>query len=124
MRTWWAIRQLPNVYFIHFAALKADLPGEMRKLARFLAIPIDERRWPAILEYCSFDWMKKNATRSVPLGGAFWDAGAEVFIHRGVNGRWKDTLTPAEVAEYEARAIQELGADCAHWLATGERRER
>lgn len=120
VRTWWAIRRLPNVYFIHYARLKADMPGEMRKLARFLALPIDEQRWPRILEYCSFDWMKKNATKSVPLGGAFWDAGAEVFIHKGVNGRWKDTLTPAEVAEYEARAVQELGPECAHWLATGE----
>jgi hypothetical protein len=60
----------------------------------------------------------------VPLGGAFWDAGAEVFIHKGVNGRWKDTLTPAEAAEYEARAVQELGPECAHWLATGDRRAR
>jgi len=119
VRTWWAIRALPNVYLLHFTRLKADMPGEMRKLAGFLGIAIDERRWPEILEYCSFDWMKKNATRSVPLGGAFWDAGAEVFIHKGVNGRWKDTLTAAESAEYEARALQELGVECAHWLATG-----
>ena len=121
VRTWWAIRDLPNVHFIHFAELKADLPGEMRRLAGFLGIPIDERHWPRILEYCSFDWMKRNATKSVPLGGAFWDAGAEVFIHKGVNGRWKDTLTPAEVAGYEARAVRELGPECARWLATGER---
>ena len=121
VRTWWAIRDLPNVHFIHFAQLKADMPGEMRKLAGFLGIPIDERRWPRILEYCSFDWMKRNATKSVPLGGAFWDAGAEVFIHKGVNGRWKDTLTPDEVAEYEARAVRELGPECARWLAMGER---
>jgi aryl sulfotransferase len=31
-----------------------------------------------------------------------------------------DTLTVQEVAEYEARAIQELGPACAHWLATGQ----
>ena len=63
--------------------------------------------------------MKRNATKSVPLAGAFWDAGAEVFINKGVNGRWRDTLTPAEVAEYEARAVAELGSECARWLATG-----
>ena len=64
---------------------------------------------------------KVAATKSVPAGGVFWDGGAEVFIHRGVNGRWKDTLTPEEIAEYEARAVQELGPECAHWLFTGER---
>jgi aryl sulfotransferase len=63
--------------------------------------------------------MKRNATKSVPLGGAFWDAGAEVFIHKGVNGRWRDVLTPAESDEYERRARAELGAECARWLATG-----
>ncbi len=64
--------------------------------------------------------MKRNASRSVPLGGAFWDAGAEVFIHKGVNGRWLDTLSSEESAEYERRAQAELGAACARWLASGE----
>jgi aryl sulfotransferase len=120
-RTWWAIRDLPNVHLIHFEELKRDMPREIRRIAAFLEIPIDEARWPAILEYCSFDWMKRNATKSVPLGGAFWDAGAEVFIHKGVNGRWRDTLTPEDCAEYEARAVAELGPECARWLATGAR---
>ena len=119
VRTWWETRELPNVLFVHFNDLKRDMPGEMRRIADFLTIPIDESRWPAIQEYCSFDWMKKNASKSVPLGGAFWDGGAEVFINKGVNGRWKDTLTTADIAEYEARAISEWGPDCAQWLANG-----
>ena len=65
--------------------------------------------------------MKKNATKSVPLGGAFWDAGAEVFINKGVNGRWTESLTQEDVDEYEARAAQELGVECAGWLANGAR---
>jgi aryl sulfotransferase len=78
------------------------------------------RRIAAFLEYRSFEWMKRNATKSVPLGAAFWDAGAQVFIHRGVSGRWAETLTAESVAEYEARAVQELGPECAQWHATGE----
>jgi aryl sulfotransferase len=119
-RTWWAVRDLPNVKFVHFTNLKRDLPGQMREIAAFLDIDVKEANWDKILEYCSFDWMKKNATKSVPLGGAFWDAGAEVFIHKGVNGRWKDVLSTEESAAYETRAIRELGAECACWLATGE----
>jgi len=124
VRSWWEIRDLPNVMLVHFANLKQDLPGWMRRIAAFLEIPIDESRWDAIVEHCSFAWMKKNATRSVPMGGAFWDAGAEVFIHKGTNGRWTETLTAADCAAYEARAEAELGAACAHWLATGEGSER
>jgi aryl sulfotransferase len=119
VRSWWAIRALPNVLFVHFNDLKRDMPGEMRRIAAFLDIAIDEARWPQIVEYCTFAWMKKNAVKSVPLGGAFWDGGAETFIHKGVNGRWADTLTAGECAEYEARALAELGPDCARWLANG-----
>jgi aryl sulfotransferase len=118
-RSWWAIRGLPNVTFVHFNQLKQDLPGQMRRIAAFLDIQVDESRWPAIVEYCSFNWMKRHGTQSVPLGGAFWDAGAEVFINKGVNGRWAEVLTLAESAEYEARSLAELGPACANWLARG-----
>jgi aryl sulfotransferase len=117
VRSWWQIRGLPNVQFVHFSNLKRDMPGQIRGIARFLGIPVNESRWEAIVEHCSFDWMKKHATKSVPLGGAFWDAGAEVFIHKGVNGRWRDSLSREECADYEARAVAELGSECARWLA-------
>ena len=123
IRSWWAVRDLPNVKFIHFANLKHDMAREIRAIATFLDIPIKESRWEAILNHCSFEWMKKNATKSVPLGGAFWDAGAEVFINKGVNGRWSDTLTPEDVTAYQTRSRTELGDECAHWLATGEDRQ-
>jgi aryl sulfotransferase len=32
----------------------------------------------------------------VALGGAFWDAGAQVFINQGTNRRWTDTLAAAD----------------------------
>ena len=48
-----------------------------------------------------------------------FNGGAEVFIHKGTNGRWKDILTPADIEMYEKRAVEELGEACAHWLATG-----
>lgn len=105
---------------MHFEQLKGDMPGEMQRLATFLNIPIDGSRWDAIVEYCSFDWMKRNATKSVPLDGAFWDAGAQVFINKGVNGRWRDILSSEEIAQYEARTVNELGPECAPWLATGQ----
>jgi aryl sulfotransferase len=120
VRTWWEFRNLPNVLLAHFTNLKRDMPGEMRRIAAFLDIPVDEAQWETILEYCSFEWMKRHASKSVPLAGAFWDAGAQVFINQGVNGRWAETLTPEDMAEYEARAVQELGPECARWLATGE----
>ena len=117
IRSWWDIRHLPNVMLLHFAELKADMPGQIRRIAGFLDIPIDETRFPAIVEHCTFDYMKANATKSVPLGGAFWDGGAETFVNKGTNGRWRDILTPEDNARYEAMAKAELGEECAAWLA-------
>jgi aryl sulfotransferase len=121
VRSWWAIRDAPNVLLVHYTNLKRDLPGEMRRIARFLDIPIDEVHWDAAVEHCTFDWMKANAAKVAPRAEQTWEGGATTFIHRGTNGRWIDTLTPEEVAAYEAHALRELGPASAGWLATGER---
>jgi aryl sulfotransferase len=119
VRSWWAIRHLPNVLFIHFDALKRDMPGEIRRIAAFLDIPVSEERFPAIVEHCTFDYMKAHAAKSAPLGGIFWDGGAATFINKGTNGRWRDTLTADDCAYYEGMARAELGDECADWLVTG-----
>lgn len=118
--TWWAARDLPNVKLVHFNALKADLAGQMREIADFLDIDIPDDRWPTIVEHCGFDYMKSHAASVAPLGGAIFDGGAETFINKGVNGRWRDVLSADEVAAYEAEALRRLGPDCARWLATGQ----
>ncbi len=122
IRSWWAVRDLPNVLVLHFSNLKADLAGEMRRIAAFLDIPLDEKRFPALVEHCTFDYMKSNAAHVAPLGGVFWDGGPGVFINKGMNGRWRDLLTTEDVNAYERRAVKELGEACARWLATGEPR--
>jgi len=116
VRSWWEVRHLPNVMLLHFADLKRDLPGGIKRIAAFLDIEIDEARFPDIVEHCSFDYMKRNATAAVPLGGAFWDGGAETFIHKGTNGRWRDLLSAEDCARYEEKARAELGDACAQWL--------
>jgi aryl sulfotransferase len=119
IRTWWAVRDLPNVMLLHFNDLKADMPGEMRRIAKFLDIDVAEETWPVIIEHCSFDYMKANADKVVPLGGAPWKGGAKTFINKGSNGRWRDTLTTEDIAAYEARARQELDPECARWFEGG-----
>jgi aryl sulfotransferase len=106
---------------LHFEELRLDLCGQMRRIAAFLDIPVDEMRFPEMVERCSFAWMKANATKSTPLGGAVWDGGAEVFFNKGNNGRWREVLTPEDNRRYETIAREQLGEECAAWLATGQR---
>jgi aryl sulfotransferase len=63
--------------------------------------------------------MNGNAAGSVPLAGAFWDAGAEVFVDKGVNGRWTETLTREDCAAYHALAESNLGSECSRCLTEG-----
>lgn len=121
IRSWWAIKDLPNVKLVHFNNLKANLENQMRSIAEFLGIDIsDEEKFQEIVKYCSFDWMKEHSHLTAPGGGMFWSGGGTTFINKGTNGRWQSVLSEEEKASYDALAVKELGEECAHWLATGE----
>jgi aryl sulfotransferase len=121
VQSWWDLRERPNVLLVHFSALKADMPAEMRRIAGFLDIDIDETLWPAIVDHCTFDYMKRNGDNLSGMVNDFFEGGlASGFIHKGTNGRWRDTLSDDEVRKYEDIAASHLTPDCARWLATGE----
>ena len=122
IQSWWDIRDLPNVHLIHFNNLKSDMEGEIRRVAAFLDIEIDDDLWPTIFEHCGFDYMKENAPTLSPFLAEVFHGGAKTFVNKGTNGRWRDVLTPADIEMYENYAMKHLSSDCAHWLATGETR--
>jgi aryl sulfotransferase len=107
VRGWWNVRRLPNVLLVHYANLKADLPAEIRRIAAFLDIAVDEAVLPAIVEHCGFDYMRTQSND-------------HPNFHRGFNGRWRDVLSAAEIARCDVVAARNLPAECAHWLATGQ----
>ena len=121
VRGWWELRSLPNVLFVHFNDLKRDLAGQISRVADFLDVPLDDFSRKRILHHCSFEWMKDHAERHVEGGGKWLRGGAASFINKGVNGRWTELFNSADIAEYEARAHAELGAECAAWLEHGFR---
>jgi aryl sulfotransferase len=120
VQSWWNARSLPNVLLVHFANLKADMAGEIRRIADFLVIQIDEAAWPNIVEHCGFAYMKRNADKAMGAGAALFNTGAKNFINKGTNERWRDVLTPAEIAWADEFAAANLTPDCARWLATGK----
>jgi aryl sulfotransferase len=119
---WWNVQSLPNVLLIHFNNLKADMPGEIRRIAQFLEIQIDEAKWPTIVEHCTIGYMR-SSTRATATGSLLqqvFDDGVNTFFHKGTNGRWKDVLSAPEIEKYERAARNNLTPDCANWLATGK----
>ena len=47
-QTYWAARHRPNLLMVHYRDLKADLAGEMRRIAAFLLIPVPQDLWPTL----------------------------------------------------------------------------
>jgi hypothetical protein len=120
-RTYWEFRHVPNLLFLHYADLSDDLDGELRRLARFLGAPIDERLWPEFLSAARFESMRGRADELAP-GAHFkeWRSNADFF--RGARrGQWRHVLTPENLALYERLALERLGPQLKAWLEGGRR---
>jgi aryl sulfotransferase len=124
LASWWPLRHEPFVYFLHYNDLKADLEGEMRRLAAFLEIDVPEQHWAPAVERCGLEQMRDdpgNAGMELAFEG-----GAAAFFFQGTNGRWRDVLTPEQLDRYDRLVADGLPAEAAAWfeqgsLALGER---
>jgi aryl sulfotransferase len=123
-QTYWQHRRLPNLQFLHYADLTADLGGEMRRLARLLDIEVDEGKWPELVQAATFAEMKRNADRLAPdtdLG--LWRDNAQ-FFHSGRLGQWRELLSPSNLALYEQISGERLDPKLKRWLESGARSGR
>jgi aryl sulfotransferase len=112
--SFWLHCDEPNVLFVHYNDMKSDLEGSMRGVAAFLGIEIDEARWPALVEQCTFASMK---ARSEEIGDfAPFVGGADTFLYKGTNDRWRGVLTDAELAEFDRCCAEHLPPGAAVWL--------
>jgi len=95
------------------------MPGEIRNIAKFLEIEIDEERWPDIVEHCTFNYMKSIVPTLSPMFNDLFEGGLKNFVYKGTNGRWRDILTAEDIQKYEKVVSENMTPDCAHWHATG-----
>lgn len=116
--SWWEHHGEANVLFVHFNDLKADLDGQMRRIAAFLHIPIDEATWPTQVERCTFAGMKARPDDIAEFESHFI-GGADTFLYKGTNGRWQGELADDELARYDTAVAEYLTPECATWLAGG-----
>jgi aryl sulfotransferase len=119
--TWWNLRSQPNVLLVHYNDLKADLDHEMRRVAAFLNIAIPSALWPEVVERCTFERMRAEADKVGNFDGAF-EGGAQSFLFRGTNGRWRSVLSDGELQRYRQRVEELLPPEATDWLEHGARR--
>ena len=118
-RSYWDFRHLPNILFVHYNDLKVDLAGQMRRIAGFLDIEVPEAKWPMLVDAATFASMKRDASFLGPEMGMIFEGGADRFLYKGTNDRWRDVLTAEDLALYEAAAARTLTPDLKRWLEGG-----
>ena len=119
METYWRFRHLPNLILLHYTDLIKDLAGEMRRLADFLEITIDEAQWPALVEAASFNGMKDKAHETAPdadLGE--WSNSAD-FFRSARMGAWQTELSTENKSLYETINSNRLDPDMKFWAEQG-----
>jgi aryl sulfotransferase len=119
-RTFWEFRHLPNIIMMHYSDMKADLEGQMRRLAAALNISVEEGLWPQLADAASFERMKENADTLAPSGAhpdQWRDKAA--FFNKGEHGQWQGVLGEEELALYRQIMKERLEPDLARWLEHG-----
>jgi aryl sulfotransferase len=104
--------------FVHYNDLLEDLDREMRRVAAFLTIEIDETRWQDLVSSCTFAEMKERGNQIGDLDRAFV-GGIDTFLHRGSNARWRDVLTTDELTEFDRRSRELIPRDAITWTKSG-----
>ena len=117
--TWWRARERKNVLLAHYNDLLADLDGEMRRIAAFLSIDVDESVWPSLVEAATFDDMKRRGKELLPAVEFVFEGGLDRFLYKGSNGRWRDAIPPDLIAAYEEMAASRFSPGLARWIEHG-----
>jgi aryl sulfotransferase len=104
-----------DIVFLHYDDLKADLEGQMRKLATHLDIKVEEDRWPRLVQAATFASMRSRADTTAGAGRDHWIDPA-AFFRRGTSGQWRELLDDADLARYAARVRALASDDLVEWL--------
>jgi aryl sulfotransferase len=115
--SYWQARRAPNLLLVHYNDLKADLAGEMRRVAAFLSIEPTER-WPSLVEAATFTAMRRDGPVLLGLASDLFEGGSDRFLFAGSNGRWRDLMSADDLALHE-QAASRLPPALARWLEHG-----
>ena len=116
VRTFWERRDEPQVALFHYADLKADLPGQLRRLADVLSIEVSEHRIGELATAATFGNMRARADELAPgVDHELW-LDNENFFRSGTSGQWRDLLDSAALDSYHHRVAELAPPDLVEWL--------
>jgi hypothetical protein len=124
LAAWWALREQPNVLFIHFSDMKRDQEASVQKIANFLGVEPSDDQWTAILEYTSFPWMKRNEDKfEARTAGKLPILKTGAMIRKGEAGKAKSDGMTDDISRHLREVGSRICSDTAavNWLYEGGR---
>ncbi|MCJ2178189.1 sulfotransferase domain-containing protein [Novosphingobium album (ex Hu et al. 2023)] len=125
LNAWWPLRERNNVLFLHYADMKGDHEGSIRKIAEFLKIEPTEEQWPKILAYTSFPWMKQHEDKfEASTAGRVPILKSGAMIRKGEAGDAKSDGMTDEISRH-LRAVGERvcgDLEAVEWFYKGSAR--
>ena len=115
----WQHRRDPNVALFHYADLKADLAGELLRLAGVLGIPCSPERARELAAEASLARMRERAADVAPNASQGNWKDVRAFFRSSGTGEWRERVSAADLAAYEARVAELVGPDLAAWAHGG-----
>ena len=118
-QSWFDARQHPNVLLVHYNDLKADLGGEMQRIAEFLGIAVAPSLWPVFVEAAGFEAMRRDGETLMANVASMFRDGSRRFFFRGTNERWRGVAAAEDLALYDSKIEQRLSPAAARWVSQG-----
>ncbi|XP_044021341.1 sulfotransferase 1C4-like [Aphidius gifuensis] len=103
----WALKDHPNLLFLFFEELRADLRGTINKVADFLGKKYTEKDIDELANHLDIDNFRKNKMVNDLKG---FSKVKSVFIGKGLVGGWKEQIPPeveAEIDEWIAENLKD-----------------
>jgi hypothetical protein len=114
LASFWEVREQPNVVLVHYADLRRDLEGEMRRIAQRLGIDISDR-FPELVAAAGLDSMRARADEIAPNASEGILQSNRAFFHSGRNGQWRELLDDEGRRRYAERVRQLAPTDLIEW---------
>jgi hypothetical protein len=113
LQSYWLVRHRPNVLFLTYEQMRADLPAAVDKIASLMGVELTVEERDAVVERSTFEHMKKIGHKFDPAG-APWMSSRGAMMRRGERGKSGELLSAADqrrVDDYWRAELRKLGSD-------------
>ena len=124
--SWLNCKHYKNIKFLHYNELKKDLKQCFYDIKQFLELDdddydYDDATMDQLVSNCQFETMKKKS--KLIYQSTMWKDPTKC-VYKGINGRWKDSLTDDDIQQYRKIAAKYMTSSDIYWMENGTWQEK